>query len=217
MVNDERLEKLNDFLYLCNVSPVKKIEEPLKMSSERTCRRYSKKAQQCISLLCETICPGEGNFLEELVSGVQNVATNGLLNIVGDAYLQAETRIVRRQLLSLIVTDYSFNQISEVIPGLTQYNYYIAKKHAGDTGQGAPVPHIKHVREKVDVGVLESFIDFITSSHVIKDLPFGHKTLKLTSGEIISTPNAIRSLAPATIIQQYSQYCVDENIQSLGE
>ena len=53
---------------------------------------------------------------------------------------------------------------------------------------------------RIKVGVLKSFEYFIASSHAIKDLPFGHKTQKLPSSEIISTQTALKHLAPATIV-----------------
>ncbi|CAG2256851.1 unnamed protein product [Mytilus edulis] len=53
------------------------------------------------------------------------------------------------------------------------------------------------------------FLDFITSSHIIKDLPFGERKMRLSSGKIIETPNVIRCMAPAAIIQQFKQYCAE--------
>lgn len=72
-------------------------------------------------------------------------------------------------------------------------------------------------REKVDTAKLEHFLDFITSNQVIKDLPLGEKTLTLSTGEIIQTPYVIRCLAPATIVRQYSQLCIEENFEPIGK
>ncbi|XP_071171006.1 uncharacterized protein [Mytilus edulis] len=59
-------------------------------------------------------------------------------------------------------------------------------------------------------------LDFITSSHIIKDLPFGERHLKLSSGEVMDAPNIIRCMGPATIIQQYQAYCEENEISLLG-
>ena len=59
-------------------------------------------------------------------------------------------------------------------------------------------------------------MDFITSGHVIKDQPFGEKTLRLASGEVIKIPSVVRSLAPTTIINQYIALCEEDNIRPLG-
>ncbi|CAC5370903.1 unnamed protein product [Mytilus coruscus] len=72
-------------------------------------------------------------------------------------------------------------------------------------------------REKINANSLDHFIDFITSSHIMKDLPYGQRTLKLDSGEIINIPNVIRSLSSSSLISQYLQLCEEDNISPLGK
>ena len=48
---------------------------------------------------------------------------------------------------------------------------------------------------RMDRKQLDHFITFITSGHLIQDLPFGEKRLKLTSGKEIKVPNIIRTKA----------------------
>ncbi|VDI38562.1 Hypothetical predicted protein [Mytilus galloprovincialis] len=112
-----RLESLNNFLSICNVSPVKKLTNLLSESSEIT-----------------------------------------------------------------------------FIPGLTAWRYYEAKKHTANVGVGLPVKELTEKRVKINIDSLKHFIDFVTSSHMIKDLPYGQKTLKLETGEVVTIPNVIRSL-----------------------
>ena len=71
-------------------------------------------------------------------------------------------------------------------------------------------------RVKYEDEQIEHFVDFITSDHIIKDLPYGEKTLKLSLGEITHIPLVIRSLAPATIITQYTELCKEEDVKPLG-
>ena len=54
---------------------------------------------------------------------------------------------------------------------------------------------------------LDHFLDFITSAHIVQDLPFGEKTLKLSTKEEIAVPNVIRTLIPERIVQQYNAFC----------
>lgn len=75
----------------------------------------------------------------------------------------------------------------------------------------------KSTREKYSADQLNHFVDFITSEQVIKDQPYGEKTLKLKSGVVITIPTVIRSLTPSTIISQYSAICNEEYVQPLGE
>ena len=74
------------------------------------------------------------------------------------------------------------------------------------------------MRFKIDPASLEHALDFITSSHVVSDLPYGEKTLKLTSGETLTIPNQVRSQIPSQIIKHYQQYCLESNFDiPLGE
>ena len=105
----------------------------------------------------------------------------------------------------------------QIIPELSSWRYFSAKKHKTDIGCGAPVPLEKIPRSKIDNCQLDHFIDFITSSHVVKDLPYGMKTLKLTTGEMVEVPNLIRCLAPSALISQYTHYCKEEGLEHLGK
>jgi hypothetical protein len=49
----------------------------------------------------------------------------------------------------------------------------------------------------MDPHKLNSFLDFITSSHIIKDLPFGERKSRLSNGKVVETPDVIRCMAPA--------------------
>ncbi|CAC5375179.1 unnamed protein product [Mytilus coruscus] len=136
--------------------------------------------------------------------------------ILKDTYNTAETWTLRRQILSVLSRNYSFDEIREMIPDLTKYRFYAAKQHSDEVGCGLPVSRERLTRNKIDIAELEHFIDFIISSDVVKDLPFGMKTMKLTSGEIVNVPNLIRSLAPSSLVNQYIQFCDSENVGHLG-
>ena len=70
---------------------------------------------------------------------------------------------------------------------------------------------------KVDQGKLEDFISFITSPHVLQDVPFGERILKLSTGEVIKTPNVIRMMIPERIVQQYQQYCSERGFEPMSK
>ena len=60
---------------------------------------------------------------------------------------------------------------------MTTWRYYEAEKH-GKMLDGVGLSFSDPPsRGKIDNSSLEHFIDSITSSHIIKDLPFGQKTL----------------------------------------
>ena len=57
------------------------------------------------------------------------------------------------------------------------------------------------VRMKLSTDKVEHFISFITSPHIIQDIPFGEKIIKLSTKEIIKVPNVIRMIVPERIVR----------------
>ena len=99
---------------------------------------------------------------------------------------------------------------------LVCYRYYAAKKHLAVAGCCLPPTKKDDVRQRMDPSKLDNFLDFITSSHIVKDLPFGERKIKTSNGKIVETPNVIRCMAPQAIINQYQQYCTEQDIEPLG-
>ena len=63
-------------------------------------------------------------------------------------------------------------------------------------------------RTRVNINQLDHFLNFITSPYIVQDLhSAGERFLKLSSGEVIHTPNVIRVSVNERIIDQYLQYC----------
>ena len=101
----------------------------------------------------------------------------------------------------------SFKVVKKWIPNLTRYRYSIVHQHILLHGRGIAVPALKTTRMKVLPEKLDYFLTFITSPYVIQDLPFGEKTLKLSSNTEIKVPNVVRTPIPERIVQQYLCYC----------
>ena len=93
----------------------------------------------------------------------------------------------------------------------------MANLHRSQFGRGAQVPQQPTTRIRVDLRQLDHFLGFITSPHLVQDLPFGQKHLKLSSGEVIQVPNVIRMMIPERVIQQYTQYCLEINFKPFSE
>lgn len=111
----------------------------------------------------------------------------------------------------------SYKEISRYIPGLTQYRLSISNLHRLQFGRAAPVPERHAPRLKIDRKQLDHFLSFITSPHLVQDMPFGEKTLKLSTDQIINVPNVIRTMIPQTIAKQYIQYCSESGFVPFSE
>ena len=115
------------------------------------------------------------------------------MKALAETYDNTSSRNIKRQVLSIIADLTTYEEIRKFLPGLTKYMFYEARKHRLTCGRGAPVVQkAAGVRTRADINQLDHFVDFITSPYIVQDLPFGEKFLKLSSGEVIHTPNVIR-------------------------
>ena len=111
---------------------------------------------------------------------------------------------------------FSSKMLKKWIPDLTRFRFDIARHHQRLHGRGAVVPTTEHTRMYVAPGQLSHFMNFITSTHIIQDLPFGERKMKLSSNEELTIPNVIRSVIPAQIISQDEALCSEEGFKPMG-
>ena len=229
----ESRNQLNRFLQIRDISPVRNPSSvSWKTANERTKRRYLRKARQSISAVLDVIAPGASEELwselcERHMQAVSKESQNEgvsrsekevkLLEAFAESYFNAQHWSTRRQILSLMADKLSLHELREFIPTITSYRYNIARRHRLLHGRAAPVSCHDNRRMRIDPAKLEHFVSFITSPHVIQDVPFGEKLLKLSTGEIIRTPNVVRTMIPERIVQQYQQYCYEINFTTMSK
>ena len=127
---------------------------------------------------------------------------NACLEALVEAYKNMTGWDTKRQVLSVMSGAASFAAIKKFIPELSRYRYHTATTHSLQYGRGVAVPKNSNPRMRVDRKQLDHFISLITSDHLIQDLPFGEKRLKLTSGKEIKVPNVIRTMIPQRVAEQ---------------
>ena len=74
----------------------------------------------------------------------------------------------------------------------------------------------KSTRIRIPQAKLDHFLSFLTSSNVVQDLPFGEKTLVLSTKAEIKVPNVIRAIIPESIVKQYQSYCKETDFQPMS-
>ena len=225
-VHEEESDKshLNRFLKSRDISPVRScLDKPWSEAGDRTKRYYVRKASQAVEASLNVIAPKDSDELwHSLVkskgtsSNDLEYADNALLECLVQCYNEADQWDTRRQILSIMAEKLSYNTICMWIPDLTRYRYKIAKRHSQIHGIGVPVPIPCQTRMRVPQEKLDHFICFITSQHIVQDLPFGEKKLTLSTNEVITIPNIIRSIVPERIVKQYQQYCSETNFSPLS-
>lgn len=68
---------------------------------------------------------------------------------------------------------------SRWIPGLTRYRFNIARHHQLLHGQGGVLLTEKYTQMYVGPGQLSHVLNFITSGHIIQDIPLGEKKVQV--------------------------------------
>jgi len=224
--------QLNKFLVSRDISPVRScLATPWNEAGDRSKRYYIKKASQAVAESLKVIVPNDPDLLWQSLVGSQTInkqlsvssshdayihKDDALLESLAECYNEADQWETRRQILSIMVEKIDYSTLKRLIPDLTRYRYKIAKRHSLLHGKGVPVPSSSHTRMRVPQEKVEHFICFITSQHVISDLPFGEKKLTLSSKEIITVPNVIRMIVPERIVKQYLQFCNETHFSPLS-
>ena len=139
------------------------------------------------------------------------------IHALAAAYRQSEARVTKMQILSIIVDIFPQQQIQDLLPEITKYQLFQAKKHLISYGRGQPLPAVPKYRVSVTLPKIDHFIGFISSPHFVQDVAHGTRTLKLSSGETISMPNVVRNMVAARIIKQYVSYCKEIEFNHLSE
>ena len=110
----------------------------------------------------------------------------------------------------------SFKVVKRWIPNLSRYRYNIARHHILLHGRGSALPLPKNTRMRVSPQKLDHFLTFITSPYIMQDLPFGEKTLKLSSNTEIKIPNVVRTLIPEQVVKQYQSFCQETGFEPMS-
>ena len=138
------------------------------------------------------------------------------MSALADCYNNSSMWQVRRQILSIVADRFTFCMIRRWIPDLTRYRFTTARDHALCYGRGvlpSPVVHTKMFLSQTQV---DHFLDFITSPHIIQDLPFGQRLIRLSTKEVVIVPNVIRMMIPESIVKQYLGYAEELNFDPLS-
>ena len=94
-----------------------------------------------------------------------------------------------------------------------RYRFNVARQHAHMYRGGTEV---ETRRMYVSASQLDHFLDFITSEHIIQELLFGERKLKLSSEKKITVPSVVRKVIPERVIQQYNLFSTETGFAPIG-
>jgi len=220
--------KLNEFLVASGKFTLGQSKKPWRQLSSRTKNVYVSKARDAVVSALEVICPNDAGDLwdvlkkSQMVENALNIKQPSLadqkyLEALAETYQNAESWNTRRQVLSIMADLVPYAMLLQYVPGITEYRVKTARQHALQHGRGSALPATKNPRMRVNHLQLDHFLSFITSPHIVQDLPFGQRYLSLSNGSTLETPNVIRMLIPQRIVAQYHQYCEEMNFTPFSE
>ena len=229
---ESSLHKMNEFLESKDISPVRyPATVPWSEASARTRRHHVRKARQAVGAVLEEVAPHQSGQLWKTLTAYRSLEQEDsssskedadvdvdevLMSALADCYNNSNTWQVRRQILSIVADKLTFRTIRRWIPELTRYRFTTARDHALRYGRGVlPLP-VVHTKMFVSQAQVDHFLDFITSPHVIQDLPFGQKSIKLSTKEVVIVPNVVRMMIPESIVKQYLAYAEESNFVPLS-
>lgn len=209
---------LNEFLKSCNIDTIEPWRKRWQNISTVTKKRHVSKTGSFVAAALNVIAPGDAvefwaalkasNSVENALhtNELETLEDKKYLEALAESYENASTWATRRQILSVLADKVTFKKIQSYIPGLTSYRFTAARKHTLEYGRGALLPPNKSPIMRIDSKQLDHFLSYITSPHVVQDLPFGQRYLHLTSGEVLETPNVIRTMIPNVFFYSIRSY-----------
>ena len=228
--NSEKLEAVNKLLSIEGHSLITRtLHVGWVEAAPKTQKYYISKMEDVVSSVLEVIAPNDAGLLWGALKASPGIndrynepkAESSLLSTLIESYKQATHSSTRKNILSFIADKLSFHDLQKLIPELSRRRFteahcpgiqYGAQALASQIGKNNTI-----LRQQIDPGQVEHFIEFITSQNVIQDLPFGRRTLRLTSGESMEIPNVIRLLISSRLVDQYLRFCQETGVKPLGK
>ena len=228
IIEKGNLEALNTVLSVKGHEPLTRtLQIPWADATTKTKHFYTSKVAEVVSTVLEIVAPSDAELLWNSLKNCQamknryseqSCSDTSLSRALVESYKQTTHCNTRTQILSVLTEKLSFRELENLIPGLSTYKFTEARRHGLHYGVGAAAPKpAKAIRERVDPSQIEHFIEFITSQHVIQDLPFGRRKLKMSTGEQIDIPNVIRILIPSRLVNQYLRFCQEQGFSPLAQ
>lgn len=176
-----------------------------------------------MKLIFQTMAPNSADELYSLVCkkpdsiwlrGETSKLSN-ILDAVADCFQNGDTPLVRKHCLSIVAPFVSFSELQRHLPGISQYYYKEARYLARKFGFGKlSKPAVKRIR--YDRKQVSSFISFITSPHIVSELPFGTATVIFSTGARAKIPNMMRMMIKERIVQQYLKFLEERRETNLA-
>ncbi len=133
--------------------------------------------------------------------------SDSLFKGLAEAFDLANTAQERRQILSIVAMAAPYSLVQKYIPDLGLKAYTNARHYGKKMGTGKPPSKEIQRRQKYDPAAVSDFVSYVVQQST--DLPFGERTLKLSSGENLVVPNMVRNCQAEQLVENYLASCVE--------
>ena len=179
-----------------------------------------KATEDCL-LVCKVIAPkNDEELFESITTSTAATASDHRVSdeLIGfmTAYKNTCTRKLKRQMLSLYAYRcpmHTLKKIHEPFGNLSTWQTKQAHFHARSCGPGTIPDKEKRHRVRLDMPKVDHFVEFVNWPYFHQDVSYGSKILNLESGEKIEMPNVVRTVTRATMINQYVEYCKEQEYE----
>ena len=204
-----------------SIDPFKSQLEHWEDCSEMEKQTYACTAKQASQLVCHVIVPRDGEKLFQVVQQQQNggIGWDTGLEALIAAYKKAPSKALKTQILSIYANRFTATELKALhrpFENLSDRQIKKERAHSSSTGSGVPLTKIPQHRVRLDKGKLDHFMEFTSRPYFYQDVAFGSQKLKLKSGKEMVMPNIVRTVARRTIINQYLDFCKEENFTPLS-
>ena len=204
-----------------SIDPLKSQLEHWEDCSEMEKQTYARTAKEAYQLVCHVIAPRDGEKLFQVVQPQQNggIGRDTGWEALIAAYKKAPSKALKTQILSIYANRFTATELKALhrpFENLSDRQIKKARAHSSSKGSGVPLTKIPQHRVRLDKGKLDHFMEFTSRPYFYQDVAFGSRKLKLESGEEMVMPNIVRTVARCTIINQYLDFCKEENFTPLS-
>ncbi|XP_051796513.1 uncharacterized protein LOC127531379 [Acanthochromis polyacanthus] len=219
------LEEINSALaVLCKAAGVDTIRLNSRLSTSwndlgRTAQyQYRLQLRQLERMTQELVAPGQGELLTEddaeepaSTSESSGKIVDNLVHI----YSTSETWQQKRQILSILCSDFTKSDLLSMIPGVTVYAVDAARHHAALSGAGTAVKATPTVRDRLSQVKVDHFLDFLMDPVYLKSVSYGDRELRLSTGQVLTIPNMLRTVHTSHLVENYQTYCFETKFECL--
>ncbi|CAC5416402.1 unnamed protein product [Mytilus coruscus] len=207
------------------ISPLKyKLKSSIDSVSKTSQLYVERKADEAVSAVLNAIAPGQSNILlARILKGKQKAENNQgscenyfneIFNSLIKLYYEADNNIVKEQLLSIMASKTTREQLLNKIPGLTKYRVdKVRMMNFQSIYNQHDQPPVK--RSRMDPVKLEHALSFFFYPAFHQIVSNGTRDTKLESGEVITVPEVVRTACHSTLIDMYISYSEEKQFTPL--